>query len=156
MKNNQWEKIDYDIRCRLWELIDNLVIRTEISDSVQEQSTGCKETEFDYSIINKYLRCTNEEDIRARLELIEQKLKRPRSYRIMNMLSDMTSFFDSPLMREDSLDIKAITQFEEELVKLHQMFENLEKKYDSEAVFNDYIKDIYEAVNNKDTGKMDK
>ena len=140
----------------MWELIDNLTIRKVIPiTEIKEHKEVVVRTEivFDYSIVNKYLRCTNEEDIRVRLELIEQKLKRPRSYRIMNMLSDMTSFFDSPLMNEDSLDI---TQFEEELVKLHQMFENLERKYDSEAVFNDYIKDIYEAVNNKNTGKMHK
>ena len=156
LQDNQWEKIDYNMRCRLWELINNLVIRTEISDSEQKQSTGCKKTECDYSIINKYLRCTNEDDIRGRLELIEQKLKRPRSYRIMNILSDMTSFFDSPLTNEEALDMEGLTQFERELATLYKTFDNLLEKYDSYAVINNYIKDIYEADNSKDNGKMNK
>jgi hypothetical protein len=97
---------------------------------------------YDYSIIKKYLCVIHEDDIPGILALIEQKIKFPKIYRIMNMLSDMTSFFASPGI-EDNIDTEVLDQFEKKLAKLHKFSGEIEQKFPAEE---QYIEQIWAAI----------
>lgn len=155
MKTNQWEKIDYSMRCKLWELIDNLTIRkvipiTEIEG--HKEVVVRKEIVFDYSIVNKYLRCNSEDDIRARLAIIEQKIKSPRAYRILQITSEISSFFESKQPVEEIL-MECTNQlmpndlewFEATLSKLNLVLNEYKRVVPAEDQYNEQI---WESLHN--------
>ena len=158
--SNNWEKIDYSLRCRLWELIDGLIPRKNVSvtetnffgEIETKQKTVC-----DYSIVNKYLRCSNEDGIRDRLAIIEQKIKTPSTYRILNQLTDIYSFFASVPPVEAEIAPGQLFQFEQDLSKLHKYAMELEQKYHQKMDFVTkfqvqcraiYCQNVNKAINN--------
>jgi hypothetical protein len=145
LKNNEWEKIEYSMRCRLWKHIERLIIK-DIDTVIVENDCGemvaKEEISYDYSIIKKYLCVIHEDDIPGILALIEQKIKFPKIYRIMNMLSDMTSFFASSGI-EDNIDTEVLDQFEKELAKLHKIASEIEQNFPAEE---QYIEQIWAAI----------
>lgn len=141
LKDDEWEKIDYSMRCQLWELIEGLVIENiEIIVAINDcgETVTVEDTSYDYSTLRKYLRITHDEDIRSILALIKQKIMFPKTYRIMNMLSDMTSFFALTGI-EETVDPEKLDQLEKKLAIAHKLAGDIEQSFCAEDQHNEQI-----------------
>ena len=147
IRKDLWEKIDATLRNRLVELIDRLIPTTQVikprikydGEVVQE-----KITEYDYTVVKKYLNCHTSADAADRIFQIKHHILNPHACRIENMLAELSDLFNPCNPIEDRIAVTDLIDVCKKLNSVIKIKRKIEQKFEGDYSLTSQIDCIFD------------